>query len=223
MNATDLLAWQNLVYLTPFGLALLLLLVQAFGLQELGGDDADLETDLETDLDMDAEADLDGDGDERSLDFLGIGKVPMTISLMSLCFLFGSVGWIVQQVLTTFLGPSIAFLFSFVAAVVIACLGTAILNRLIAKYMPASENHSIRNVGELSGLVATALYRVTSKGGWASVRDQFGTLHEVRVRLSSEQDTVPAGSRIVLLEYDEEKNCFSFETEVEFLNNLSKL
>ena len=71
MPAKLLLIWWNLIYIVPFGIALLYLLVYAAtGLGGEHGDvsvdadaDADLDADVDADVDVDADADLDADVD----------------------------------------------------------------------------------------------------------------------------------------------------------------
>ena len=71
MTLDWILGWQNLIYLVPFGLALLYLLLYAasgltFGDADAdasGGYDADADADVDADVDADADVDVDADAD----------------------------------------------------------------------------------------------------------------------------------------------------------------
>ena len=132
MNAEWLLHWWNLIFLLPFGLALLYL-----GLYTLSGitfGDADIDHgfdadhDLSADHDMGADAghDLDADQDMDAghdaapaaghasgplapLSWLGVGRVPLSILLMVLLLTWGVVGFVANAAMEK-RGASAAFL-----------------------------------------------------------------------------------------------------------------
>src|SRR5215212_7311883 len=109
----DLLAWWNLIFLLPALAALLYLLLVASGTVDTGHDvDADLDADVDADLDTDAEAmhgiehNLGGehehDGESpfgEALGFLGFGRVPLSIVVLTFCFLWGFAGWATNTIL----------------------------------------------------------------------------------------------------------------------------
>lgn len=224
MNVTELVAWYNLVFEVPFCMALAMLLLQATGLLHFGDGDAD--TDVAehdaTHLDDADGQDQGGEAEEssmwgRTLDLLGVGRVPLSIGLMTWCFLFGFIGWLGNQVFSGVGIPFITFWISLLAAFLGAFAGTALLTRLLVRYLPGTETYRIKSVDELSGLVAEAIYPITVTSGWARVRDQFGALHEVQVRTTADQERIPTGTRVVLMQYDVELRVFSCEKAEDFL------
>lgn len=224
MELTELIAWYNLVFEVPFFMAVAILLLQASGLLHFGDSDADTDVgEHDTSHLDDADGhDQDGEAEEssmwgRTLDLLGVGRVPLSIGLMTWCFLFGFIGWLGNQVLSGVGIPFITFWISLLAAFLGGFAGTALFTRFLSRYLPGTETYRIKSVDELSGLVAETIYPVTTTSGWARVRDQFGTLHEVQVRLSAGQEEVLAGTRVVLMQYDAEQRVFCFDTADGFL------
>src|SRR5688500_2668567 len=105
MKAEWLMLWWNLIFIVPFGLALLYLGVYAMSGFTFGEAEADFHADA-PDMDADAEiavdADADADGADLHADagshvpihiaamsWLGIGRVPLSLVLMVLLMTWG--------------------------------------------------------------------------------------------------------------------------------------
>src|SRR5215213_7428138 len=106
----DLLTWWNLIFLLPALAALLYLVLLATGSVSTGDVDADLDADIDADVDADLAASTDAasahgiehspsaehnQADSRfgeALGFLGVGRVPLSIILITFCFLWGFAG-----------------------------------------------------------------------------------------------------------------------------------
>jgi hypothetical protein len=186
------------------------------------GFDADVDADVDADLDadLDADADIDADSDASSggglLQLLGFGYVPLTLSIVLLCFSFGWTGLL----LSTFFGDPVAgvvgggfattgvlALPAFVAAAAI----TAPLSRLFAPlfrdYGKATKTREL--VGKTAVLTTGS---VTSSFGSASVRVPGRGPVEVSVRTDPTDgdmsDQINYGDRVLIYDHDPERNIY---------------
>ena len=210
-----LLGWWNLVYLVPLGLALAYLFAYALSGWTFG--EADVDVDAEADVDVEAEAearaDINADGDVghtpggilAALTWLGVGRVPLSIVGMVLLLTFGLAGFAVNQLLRDALGAT-AVAVSLPAAIVSSLGLTAIVSRLIGRYLPLNESSALAR-RDLVGRRGTVVFAVTSEAGTVAVRDAGGDRYQVAAR--SGDGVIPAGTEVVLVSYDEGTRTFA--------------
>ena len=112
MDARLLATWWNLIYVIPFGLALVYLGVYAVSGLTFGEDleiDHDVDLDHDVDVDHDVEVDADADGETEvgggsssafmaALGWLGVGRIPLSLVLMVLLLTWGGIGFAVNQI-----------------------------------------------------------------------------------------------------------------------------
>ena len=114
----ELLQWWYLIFVLPFVGALFYILMLISGAVS-ADHDTDLNAGVETDADIGHDVDLDHDGGlehlhdlepgmlARALSFLGIGRVPLSIIIISFCFLWGFFGFASNTLLAPLLPPII--------------------------------------------------------------------------------------------------------------------
>lgn len=224
----DLLQPWNLPFILPFSGALLYLFLLATGTVPTEQDsDADLDADIDHDV-----ADLDHDvdhgiehytGDHGSLHgdthhtpstfsqvlgFLGIGRVPLSIIMMSFCFIWGFTGWAGNQLFADILRfPVLYFWPSAALALFSAVFGTKLLARGITHVMPSTESYSV-SMRELVGKRAEVRYELTEGSGSVFLRDPYGNLLELPCRVKQGEATIPYGSPVILMGYDEREKAY---------------
>jgi membrane protein implicated in regulation of membrane protease activity len=217
----DLLAWWNLIFLLPALAALLYLLLIAAGTVDVGHDvDADLDADADLDMDVDADvfhgiehslgAEHAGGGSTFSsaLSFLGFGRVPLSILLLTFCFLWGFAGWAANTLLKAPLDrPGVFFWFSLAAAALVSVLGTRSLARGLARILPSTESYGTRE-RDLVGRLARVRDTVTERQGRAQLFDANGSLQEVPVRIKAGEPSIPARTEVVLLNFDRDRGVY---------------
>lgn len=212
----NLLDWWNLLFVLPFLGAVLYLLLQAFGLTSdgSGGDGA-------------ADAGLDADGHPlgfvhavgihdhaseaglaKALSFFGIGRVPISIIVMSFCLIWGFTGWasnlLLQDVLKT---PLIYVWISLGVALFASVTLTGLFSRLYARFLPTTETYAVPREA-LIGRVADVIYAVNLQGGTARLRDQYGNLRDVPCRVDNSQTSITAGQKVILMRFDSALGAF---------------
>ena len=213
----DLLSPWNLIFLLPAFGALLYLLLLATGTvsAELGDVDAGV------DLAVDAEAGVgsgiehavgDGGGSQGGaasvLSLLGIGRVPLSLILMTFCFLWGFLGWAGNLVFGgLFESEAVAFLPTLALALVGATFLTRTLAVTLGRLIPSTETYAT-SYRELVGSLATVRLAVTDRTGTAQLYDGRGVLHEVPVRVRPGEAPIPSGREVVLWNYDPDDNIF---------------
>ncbi len=270
-----LLAWWNLIFILPFGLALLYLGVFVFTGITFGDADADADMDADADADVDADADADADVDADAdadvdadadadadhdadlhaaadhdadhdiaahslahgihnhpemlapthsvdvahategpsafalfLSFLGIGKIPVSLALMTLFFCWGSVGFALNALLYQWLGPTA--LIGFISAPISLLLALALTGgvaALIAKIIPNDDSAHERR-SDLVGKPGEAMFDINASFGMARVRGAAGDFFQVPCRTAAGKPAIPKGARIILFDYDRDQGVF---------------
>jgi membrane protein implicated in regulation of membrane protease activity len=214
-----LLEWQNLIFVLPMSAALLYVVLLASGLSFGDHGDVSVEHDLDVgaDHDLDAGHDVSGDGDHAGdtgesahghphvlgtlLTLLGVGKVPLSILMLSACLTWGAAGLILNVVLGT---ASMQRVVTFAALA--AVVGTRLLAEGLAVLLPKEESYHTPKA-KLVGEVGQVLYTVTRTSGTVRLQDPSGNLVDLDCRTSGE-DSIPAGARVVIQEYDPSADVF---------------
>jgi membrane protein implicated in regulation of membrane protease activity len=235
MNAQWLLNWWNLIFLLPFGLALLYLGLYTVSGITFGDADVDADADLDTDADLDADTDLDHDLDAgHDLDadhdadadhdleseaneiaqgpsamsvvtWLGFGRVPVSIVLMVLMLTWGPAGFIANAALES-KGASAAFI-SIPVAAVISILTTRLVVVFIVRYLPLYET-TARRKHALLGCDGEAIFAIDHKFGMVSVRDDTGELFQVACRVEEQSEPIAKGANVRLVAYNAKQGLF---------------
>jgi hypothetical protein len=235
MNAQLLLSWWNLIYVVPFGLAMVYLALYTLSGVDFGDADADadahLDADAHVDADADADADADGDADADSdahadadaeadgeahvsahsaaMAFLGVGRVPLSVLLTVLLMTWGATGFMVNQIVGPRLGagPRPAMLSAPVAALVSLAL-TRLLVRAIERWLPLNET-TARRRHELLGRAGQAIFPIDRRFGLAAVRDDRGELYQVPCQLDPKLDEpIAKGAAVRLVAYSAKTKSF---------------
>jgi|SRR5579884_1935856 len=236
MNAQWLVSWWNLIFLLPFGLALLYLgLYTVSGVTfgeadfdadhdfdadadgDFDGHDAEMAADHDTDAgadhdaDADQDADSDHDGDEggsgRFSALTWLGVGKVPLSILLMVLLFT---WgATGFFVNAFLADrnGQAALFSVPAAGVVGLLFTRLISAAMARWVPLNET-TARRRHALLGSVGQAVFSIDHKFGMASVRDDLGDLYQVPCRVDQEQEPIAKGSAVKLVAYNAKQGLF---------------
>lgn len=213
----ELLEWHNLIFALPLAWPVLYLVMMLLGLSGGEGDaehDVDLDHDLDVNGDVDADADAGAEVDggtgilDRVLGALGVGKAPLSILLISFCFLWAGAGlvgnwfWSIQSA-----SAWPAMWKSLAVAAGVSLLGTRFIARAIHRLIPSVESYgSARR--DLLGMTAEVLHDVSHEAGTARLRDDFGNLLDVSVRVGKNDRGIPTGSKVVLMRHDPKGDVF---------------
>lgn len=195
-----LLAPQNWPFATALGLSALLALLQVLMLA-LGGA-IDL---LEMEADVDLDADLDGAGGlDGLLDWLHVGRLPISLLLMLGGLSFGLPGLFIQSVAKTQTGgywpTGPVSLLAAVSAVPLLRIGGLLLRR----FLPRDETEAVSSESFI-GSEAIITIGVSKRGRPAEARlyDRWGKAHYVLVEPERPEDEFSAGSAVLLISQHE--------------------
>jgi membrane protein implicated in regulation of membrane protease activity len=230
MNLPWMLGWWNLIFVAPFGVAMLYLFVctlSGVGMGDADADadvDADVDADADADLDADADADVHGDLDGHDADADGDGdadahdgeseQVPAHLAALawlgvgrvplSLVALVLVLTWGAAGFLTNaVLRPHTGFAaarISIPVAVLASLLVTRSLVLLVARFIPLNQNLALRQSDHV-GEVGRALYAIDEKFGLVAVRDERGDLKQLPCRVASGVEPIPRGAKVKLVAY----------------------
>lgn len=212
----ELLQWWNLIFLLPAFAALLYLLLLALGALPAEGDhgDVDLEPGLHVevhgahieihpnDLPDDIGHESDTDPFRGVLSLIGVGRIPLSLVLMSFLFLWGFIGWTANQLFASVLPAPALFIWpSLAVALVGAGLATRFLAMGLGRVMPRTESYGASS-SDLVGRIADVRYALTETNGTVQLYDGYGTMYEVPARVLPGEAPIPSGERVVLWRYD---------------------
>lgn len=196
----------------PFTTALVIFFavgtIQTIGM--MLGFDASSSVDDLFDIDADADVDIDTDMDVGDVDFvngalswLGVGKVPLMVILMSFNLLFGTIGTVIQFFAHDILGTALPLMGAVPLAIVGALFLNSYVTRFFARILPKEETYVVSAdgfVGKTAVItIGTARFNLPAE---ARLKDIYGTTHYVRVRPKDSTVEFPAGTEILLLEKD---------------------
>jgi hypothetical protein len=139
---------------------------------------------------------------------LPAGGLPLSMRLMFANFLFGGAGLIFGTTLQRAVPGSAGVAAALAVALAAALLGSRGLSRLVARRAPLLQSEAIRRA-DLVGAVGRLVVAASPAGGAAQVRDRRGNLHQVPCRTASGEPPLPAGSVVLLIDYDETGAVFS--------------
>ncbi len=235
MNPAELWKWYNVGYVGVFLLGLMFLVISLMGLEGGGGDadhdvDHDVDHDMDHDVDHDADVSHDHDADaghdheqdhehehdaehemEHSffhnlMTLIGLGRCPLSIIIMSFCFLFSLIGFGSNLLLKPMvLTPVIYGSVSYVLAFIVGFFLTGALARLIGKVLPTKETF-VHEHRELVGKTGKAVYDFQDGKGFIQVHDASGTLLEKKAFCPDSQ--INKGEQVVISRWDKENNGF---------------
>ena len=211
-----LLEWWNLIFLLPAFAALLFLLLLALGAlpAEGGPGDIHVEPGLHVevhgahieihphDLPDDIGHDSDTDPFRGALSLIGVGRIPLSLVLMSFSFLWGFFGWAANQLFASVLPSPALFIWPSLA---VALVGAGVFTRFLAmrlgRLMPSTESYGASS-SELVGRIADVRYALTETSGTVQLYNQYGSIYEVPARVMPGETPIGSGERVVLWRYD---------------------
>jgi membrane protein implicated in regulation of membrane protease activity len=238
MNAEWLLNWWNLIFLLPFGLALMYLGLYTvsgltFGDSDVDHDfDADADTDVDADADADANADADhdldadhdadgdsdadhdADGDEDA----GHGST----SLAALTWLgLGKVPVSLLLMVLFLTWGVVGFVANAamqsrgasaaIISVPLAAVASLLMTRLVATTVARVmplNETTARRRHALLGLTGEAIFAIDQRFGMVSVRDDMGDLYQVACRAQTGGEAIPKGTQVTLVAYNAKQGIF---------------
>ena len=165
--------------------------------------EADLATDLEVDFGIEGDG-MDAVAPSAMSQFLGwlcVGRVPLLILLVAFLTMFGLLGLLMQQILLTLVGFTLPAWIGWLPALVISLPPTRWLGLGLSKIVPSDETSSVSQ-DSFVGRIAVVTLGVARKGQPAQgrLKDQHGKTHYVMVEPMEEEDELPAGREVLLIE-----------------------
>jgi hypothetical protein len=164
--------------------------------------DHDVDHDVDVDHDIDADHDVDGEHEHHGmpslnlLSLLGIGRVPLSVLLMTWLMSFGMAGTTVNMASGPWLpGHGVISLFiAFAAAIVVG----GVVARFVGKHIPSTETYTVSKADLIAcdGVAATT---ITPSSGGADIQDDGGSRHRVSaVTVSGE---IQRGTKVHVISY----------------------
>ncbi|MCX5691369.1 MAG: DUF1449 family protein [Planctomycetota bacterium] len=141
------------------------------------------------------------------LSFLGIGRVPFMMTLLSWFMIWGSSGLIINQARPR---ASDHLVSTVLMCLVLELTGTGWVARMIARLLPSVESYATVNE-QLKGARGDVLHDVTESGGTVRLLDASGNLRDVSVILRPGQRDIGRGEEVVLGRFDAAREVFEVE------------
>ena len=149
--------------------------------------------------------DIDFDIEESPvLNYLGFGKVPVLVGILSLLLSFGVSGILLQ----TFMVKYFWVLPWFIAVIpsgIISVVITRHINMLVAKYIPNFESYDIKLEDLIDSMSTIVLPAKAGSVTEAKVIDELGKTHYIRIKVKND---VEKDDQVALTTYHTDKNIF---------------
>jgi hypothetical protein len=137
-----------------------------------------------------------------ALSLIGVGRIPLSLVMMSFFFLWGFFGWAANQLFSSVLPSPALFIWpSLAVALVGAGAFTRFLAMRLGRLMPSTESYGSSS-SELVGRIADVRYALTETNGTVQLYNAYGTMYEVPARVMPGEAPIPSGERVVLWRYD---------------------
>jgi hypothetical protein len=177
----------NVAFVSAIVLMLLIGIVQLLG---LGGDWAELSPELDVDVDASFDA----------LDWMGVGRVPLLVSLILYLGSFGLLGLLGQQVAHDWAGATLSGWIAVPAAALAALPLSALAARGVARILPREHTTAV----PIESLVGTTAQIVIGRAlagfpARARAQDAHGQIHYVMVEPDGDGQQFEEGERVLLI------------------------
>ncbi len=184
----------------PFSVALLLLALLAI-VQLIGVGDFSTDGGLDGDIDSDTAEGLGGAGFADSLaSIIGLGRVPFTIWLGALLFLFAGLGFSIQMLAEGVLGAPLYGLLAAAIAGVAALPVTGVIVRPLGRILPQDETTAVSTdtlVGRRATIsIGRAAHLSPARG---QVMDRHGRPHQVMIEPHDSAQVLIQGEEVLLV------------------------
>ncbi|MDP1028665.1 YqiJ family protein [Sphingomonas sp. KR1UV-12] len=185
-----LTAPETIVFSAALTLMLAIGVIEAIGLGVSG-----------LDLHLDVHFDHDG-----LLGWLGVGRVPLLVTLIAFLTAFGIIGLAGQQIAEALLGRMLPSLAAVPGAAVLALPVTAVLGRGLARIMPHDQTSAV-DLDELIGRAGTITVGRARDGSPARTRvlDPHGQAHHVLVEPNDPAAVFEEGDTVRLVRREGER------------------
>ncbi|MBI2571847.1 MAG: DUF1449 family protein [Candidatus Schekmanbacteria bacterium] len=148
------------------------------------------------------------------LGVLGVGKVPLTVLLMTLSLLFALIGFTINRLLHGILPVPVFFSISLVAASAGSFALTGRICALLGRLVPREESYAT-SFAALAGQTGQVVLLITATEAYAQIHDRFGNLQEVRCE-SMDGKALRRGEAILVAQARaEDRVCLVVENELE--------
>jgi len=154
---------------------------------------------------FDADADHDHDfGLGQAMYFVGFGKVPFLMVLMSFLASFGLSGYAIQSVAHKMSGGVFPLLLAVPAAIVIGLLMTSRITAVLARIIPKEQTNAVSE-NTLIGREALVTYgtATTALPAAAEVVDQHGRTHHIQLKASAEGESFEEGQKALIVRIED--------------------
>ena len=157
------------------------------------------------DLVPDFHADLDHDGGHeltfgKMLHFIGFGRVPFVMVLMSFLATFGLAGYLVQWATISFVGRPLDYLGAVPLAVALSIPATGRICAVLARVLPKEQTSAV-SVSTFVGRTAVVRYGTATAAlpASATVLDEHGRKHFIHIKAESESTDLAEGETILIV------------------------
>jgi len=202
---TFLLADMNLLYTLAFSIVLLFLCLELLGLlvglSFLNLLDNISPIDLDLDVDTDTSLPITDGGISNLLDWLCLTKLPILIWLIISLTHFATIGYSINYLVLTSLAWQPELFLVLPTTVVLTLILTHYVGSALAKIMPKNQTAAI-STSTFIGKVAKITVGTASSGNAAEALliDDFNQKHYIMVEPEFENEYLPQGTEIVIVE-----------------------
>ncbi len=175
------------------------------GEQDVGDAGGDADHDVgEASSDAAHDAGVDGGHAEAAfsvLNLLGVGKVPLSIIVMTLFFIWGFTGWAGNLIFGKLLRFPIAYVWpSLALAAVCSVFLTRAIAGLISRVLPSTETY-LTGPKDFIGKTCKSRYAIKEGSGACVLYDKYNQFQEIQCRVKSGAPEIPPDADAIIVGY----------------------
>lgn len=221
------MAWQNFLFYIPLICGLLLGAGALIGLGFGHGDGHAGADSTGAHATTEHDGPGHGHGDHPTLmsqifELLGLGRIPLSISLMMMLLIFGGTGTVLNILLAEQRANSGSYAWVSIAGALLAVfLLSGPISRLLAQIVPSIETYTVSR-RDLIGCTAVLINDTDEQGGYAQARDREGNIHNISCRTyaptpSADAGPIPSrtplmkGTQVLIVDFDPANNRYAVE------------
>ncbi len=146
-------------------------------------------------------------GASKFMMVLGLDEAPLSLMVAMFLLCWGSFGLLANKLFGVLHYPSLFIWPSMAVAFVVSATVTRAIAEIVGRIMPRDETFGV-SLLELVGSLGRSVFTVSETTGTIDIKDHSGTVHRVQAKSEDANESIAAGTEVIVVDYDDEDKRF---------------